>query len=87
MCGVCVLGKGLDKVNITRLNEHGRIKLQKNKELYQNHLKIVENQNIMFNRIKNNLDDADCVIILDFKENFRLNYDIVELGIDHYNKR
>ena len=41
----------------------------------------------MFNRIKNNLDDADCVIILDFKENFRLNYNIVELGFDHDNKR
>ena len=65
MCGVCVLSKRLDKVNITRLNEHGRIQLQKNKALYQNHLKIVENQKTMFNRIKSNLGDTDCVIILD----------------------
>ena len=46
MYEVCVLDKGLDKVNITRLNEHGRIELQKNKELYQNHLKIVENKKL-----------------------------------------
>ena len=45
------------------------------------------NQKTMFNRIKGNLGDTDCVMILDFKENFILNYDIVELGIYHYNKR
>ena len=87
MCVVCFLGKGLDKVNITRLNEHGRIQLQKNKKLYQNHLKIVENQKTMHKRIKSNLSDTGYVVILHFKENFRLNYDIVELGIYHYNKR
>ena len=38
MCGIYVLGKKLDKLNITRLSQHDRIQLQKSKELYENHL-------------------------------------------------
>ena len=85
MCGICVLGKRL--VNVNRLSEEGKTELKRNSEIYQSHLKIVENQKYMFNRIKNNLKEYDCILILDFKENFRLNYEKIETGFDHFNKR
>ena len=87
MCGICVLGKRFNNVNINRLSKEGKKKLDRNKKIYQNHIKIVENQKYMYNRIKNNLNEYDCILILDFKENFKLNYDKIEIGFDHFNKR
>ena len=81
MCGICVLGKRLNNVNVNRLSEEGKIQLKRNKEIYEDHLNIVENQKNMFNRIKNNLKEYDCILILGFKENFRLNYEKKKLDL------
>ena len=40
----------------------------------KNKKKVVDNQKFHFNKIKNNLNNNHCIIILDFKQNFKLSF-------------
>ena len=87
VCGICELGNGFKNVNISRLNNEEKNKLKKNIQIYEKHKKVVDNQKFHFNKIKNNLNNNNCIIILDFKQNFKLSFGGNELSQDYYTKR
>ena len=51
------------------------------------HRKVVKNQKNAFNELKSNLKKDSCILILDYKENFKLSLGGNEVGQDYYNKR
>ena len=59
----------------------------RNKEILNKHKKVVENQKLYYNKLKDSLENDSCLIILDFKENFKLSYGGNEISYDFYNKR
>ena len=81
------MGKNYNNINFNRLNENEKIKLKRNIEIYNKHQIVVENQKTRYNKIKNNLNYNHCILILDFKENFKISYVGNELSHDYYNKR
>ena len=87
VCGICELGKNLNKVSVNRLNEEERNEHNRDKDILEKHLKTVENQKYQFNSIKNSLDEETCILVLDFKENFKLSNGGNEISCDYYNKR
>ena len=87
VCGICELGNGFKNINISRLNNEEKNKLKKNIEIYEKHKKVVDNQKFHFNKIKINLNNNHCIIILDFKQNFKLSFGGNELSQDYYTKR
>ena len=84
--GICELGNGFKNINISRLNNEEKNKLKKNIEIYEKHKKVVDNQKFHFNKIKKNLNDNHCIIILDFKQNFKLSFGRNKLSQDYYTK-
>lgn len=79
MCDICVNGKKLIK-------KFG--KNSKNEDIcfYKNHLKLnkIQKENLQ-NKI-NKLEENECIVITDFKENFKIGGGPVELAQTFYNK-
>ena len=59
----------------------------RNIDILNKHKQVVENQKWAYNYIVNNLDNENCILILDFKENFKLSHGGNEISYDFYNKR
>ena len=49
--------------------------------------KVVKNQNFQFNKIKKNLNNNHYIIILNFKQKFKISFRINEISQDYYAKR
>ena len=60
---------------------------EKNSKIIDDHLKIVENQKNQYNMLKSQLNSNACILILDFKENFKLSTAGDDVTHDFYNKR
>ena len=54
--------------------------------MYKKHKKVIDNQKIRFNKMKNNLNYIHYIIILDFKQNFKLSFGGNELSEGYYTK-
>ena len=74
MCGICSIGENLHKIDKNKLNDKEKEELKEQIELYENHLKVVQNQKDQYNKLKNNLKENECIVIMDFKENFNVSY-------------
>ena len=55
MCGICSIGENLHKIDKNKLNDKEKEELKEQIELYENHLKVVQNQKDQYNKLKNNL--------------------------------
>lgn len=87
VCGICELGKSLKNIDKNILSNEQKKEVIRNENILKNHIQCVDNQKLQFNLIRNNLDNETCLLIMDFKENFRLSYGGNEIGNDYYNKR
>ena len=87
VCGICEIGKKLSNINVKSLNSRDKKEYNRNIDILNKHKKVVENQKWAYNHIINNLDNESCVLILDFKENFKLSHGGNEISYDFYNKR
>lgn len=86
VCGICELSKKILKKNYNSLIVEDRNEYKIKKELFDMHLLVVENQKNQFNELKSNLSEDSCVLILDYKENFKLSYGGNQVGQDYYEK-
>ena len=87
VCGICEIGKSLEKIDASRLNEEEKKEYERDVIILQKHIEVYQNQRESFNYIRNNLSSEECLIVMDFKENFRLSNGGNELSYDYYNKR
>lgn len=87
MCGICELSKNILKKNYSNLNEEDKKEYKITKEIYDMHRQVVENQKNQFNLLKDNLVEKSCILILDYKENFKLSFGGNQVGQDYYEKR
>ena len=87
VCGICEIGKKLSNINIYKLSSNEKKDYLRNIDILNKHHKVVENQKSAYKHILNNLDNESCVLILDFKENFKLSHGGNEISCDFYNKR
>ena len=53
------------------MNNTDKKEYTRNIDILKKHKEVVENQKWAYNHIINNLDNESCVLILDFKENFK----------------
>ena len=79
--------KKLSKINVKKLDNIDKNEYCRNIDILNKHKQVVENQKWAYNHITNNLDNKSCVLILDFKENFKLSNSGNEMSYDYYNKR
>lgn len=77
-CPICDYGKKLGSKNI--LNESEKMDY----EIYNQHHFFQEIQNKSYNETINNLKDNECVIIMDFKQNFIIGKGPIETCNDYY---
>ena len=87
VCGICEIGNKMKMKGTRGLNFEEKQNYIRNMKILEKHIKVVENQRSQFNLIKNNLNSDSCILILDFKENFKLSSSGHELSYDFYNKR
>ena len=87
VCGNCEIGKKFTNINIDKLNSNEMSEYIRNIDILNKHKQVVENQKWAYNYIVNNLDNESCVLILDFKENFKLSHGGNEISYDFYSKR
>ena len=74
VCGICELGKNLNKINVVNLSNEEKVEFDRNTYIVQKHKLVYQNQKQNFETIKDKLEERSCILILDFKENFKLSY-------------
>ena len=74
--------KTLSNINVKRLNNTDKNEYTRNIGILNKHNVVIENQKSAYNHIINNLDKESCVLILDFKENFKLAHEGHEISYD-----
>ena len=79
-CTICEVGKKLQKNEELDINEINYFKY------YENNRKCVQNQKGNFKNQIQNLPDDECIIIIVFKQNFKIGGDIIETQKDFYTK-
>ena len=79
-CPICYYGKKL--MAKTQLNNNELI----DKKVYLKHDKLKEIQNKHYKIKKDGLKDKECIIVMDFKQNFVLGKGPIETNHDFYNK-
>lgn len=79
MCDICVNGSKLSK----KVGENsGDVRLR----YYKNHLDLNKDQKRLFNTKIENLQEDECIIIMDFKQNFKIGGGPIEMSQSFYNK-
>ena len=79
MCEICVNGKKLEKNN-NRDNSDCRLKY------YNDHLKLNVIQKDCYKNTLLNLKNYECVVVMDFKQNFKIGGGPIEISQSFYNK-
>lgn len=87
VCGICELSKKILKNEYSSLNEKDKKEYKITQEIYNMHRIVVENQKTQFDLLKTTLSVNDCILILDYKENFKLSYGGHQVSQDYYEKR
>ncbi|PVU99307.1 hypothetical protein BB559_000824 [Furculomyces boomerangus] len=91
MCPTCNIGKK----NVKRLTEIQtpntetvflKTQIEKEVEIYNNHINIKSIQEESYKKLVQNLKNGECVLIMDFKENFRLGSGPIKTSTDFYSK-
>ncbi|OMJ17474.1 hypothetical protein AYI70_g5948 [Smittium culicis] len=92
MCPICINGeKNLKRLRSldnsgTAVTGEIRDKLQYEINNYEGHKEIKKKQIIAYKSCLNKLESNECVVIMDFKENFRIGGGPVEIGANFYSK-
>lgn len=79
MCDICVNGKKLEK----RLGENSQDKRIK---FFKDHKELNLDQKNYYRRKIQNLEDDECIVVMDFKQNFKIGGGPVEKSQAFYNK-
>jgi hypothetical protein len=87
VCGICELSKTILNKDYNSLSTDDKKEYKITEEILYMHRTVVENQKNQFNLIKENLNDKSCILILDFKEIFKLSYGGHQVSQDYYEKR
>ena len=77
MCDVCINGKKLEKKKETKNEKYG---------YYKQHLDLNKRQKSNFKNKISALKEKECIVIMDFKENFKIGGGPVESSQTFYNK-
>jgi hypothetical protein len=83
MCPICVNGKNIEK----KLQVTNNQELLNEVELYHQHLFFKDQQRNLFNESINSTTNSSCVIILDFKQNFKIGGGPIETNQQFYSKK
>ena len=88
MCPICVEGKRTEKKlqQTNPLNTHLITQLQNQINLYHQHLYFKTNQHQLYQNSINYITTTSCVIVMDFKENFKIGGGPIETGRNFYEK-
>lgn len=78
MCDICISGKKALKRN--RDEDEEMI------AFYNSHKKIKEDQKSLYDKKVSSLENGECIIIVDFKENFKIGGSRIETSQSFYNK-
>lgn len=87
VCGICELSKTILKKTYSSLSKEDKKEYEMTKDIYDMHKLVVDNQKTQFNLLKENLSDESCILILDYKENFKLSFGGHQVSQDYYEKR
>ena len=79
--------KNFNKINVVNLSNEEKAEFDRNTYIVQKHKLVYQNQKQNFETIKDKLEERSCILILDFKENFKLSYGGNEISYDFNNKR
>lgn len=79
MCDICFNGSKLVK-------KLGDTSLDKRVKYYKEHLELNQDQKAHFKNKLNNLHGEECVVVMDFKQNFKVGGGPVETSQCYYNK-
>lgn len=79
MCDICVNGKKLEK----RLGENSQDKRIK---FFKDHKELNQDQKSYYRQKIQNLEDDECIVVMDFKQNFKIGGGPVEKSQSFYNK-
>lgn len=79
MCDICVNGKKLER----SLGENSQDKRVK---FYKAHVELNKDQKSYFKQKLENLEHGECVVVMDFKQNFKIGGGPVEISQAYYNK-
>jgi hypothetical protein len=83
MCPICVNGKKIKK----RLESNTNQRLQREVELYQQHVFFKDQQRNLFKDSVDYTTNTSCVIVLDFKQNLKIGGGPVEVNQQFYSKK
>ena len=87
LCGICELSQNILKNNYFNLNKEYKKQYKITEEILKLHKHVLNNQRKEFEYLINNLNQDSCVLLMDFKENFKVSFKGDEVGYDFYNKR
>lgn len=86
LCPICTNDQKLKRRINNRMSDLEKDNIFEEIELYERHLKLSQHQRYMFNEQKNNLENFDCIVLMDFKQNIRIGGSSNETSRDFYNK-
>ena len=87
MCPLCVQGEELKKKQKDVKLKGQRVKIQNQVFLYEQHKRMAGVQRTLFSKEIQNLNSKSCLILMDFKQNFKLGNGPVETSHDFYYKK
>lgn len=79
MCDICENGKKLEK-RLGENSEDRRIKF------FKDHKELNQDQKTYYRQKIQNLEDDECIVVMDFKQNFKIGGGPVEMSQSFYNK-
>ena len=83
MCSICINGKKAEKKLLTTNSQQ----LVDDVELYHQHVFFKDEQRKYFKKSIENTTNTSCVIILDFKQNFKIGGGPIETNQQFYDKK
>ncbi|PWA01094.1 hypothetical protein BB558_002840 [Smittium angustum] len=90
MCPICTKGeqsvKRLARLNLFEANKETKRSIEYEIDLYKDHLSIKDMQSAAYKACLDRLISNDCVVVMDFKENFKVDGGPVEIGARFYTK-
>ncbi|PVZ98000.1 hypothetical protein BB558_006008 [Smittium angustum] len=90
MCSICTKGeqsvKRLARLNLFEANKETKRSIEYEIDLYKNHLSIKDMQSAAYKACLDRLISNDCVVVMGFKENFKVDGGPVEIGARFYTK-